>query len=119
MSEHTHVGVNNTEIRHDHENDLGEEVAHFHSELSPTTPLGFWKKYTSVYYPDIDGKPDPRDMCRTEHVALAASERLRDDTEARVAELEAGIKAAVNLIHWSDPDRGADLLERLLERGEE
>jgi len=131
MSEHTHVDVKGEEIRHEHPTNMAN-APHYHFEGDEDAERYGWahsgpdaEACTSVYYPDIDGKPDPRSRPVMEPdqwmrwCDIQALERYEAEAR-RVAELEAGIRALAEKV-WNDdrtPVRVARELERLLEGGE-
>ena len=60
MSEHPHTAAGGSEIRHGH---VDGDTIHWHAG-PPYKAAILHRQYregdTSIYYPDIDGKPDPR-----------------------------------------------------------
>jgi len=95
--------MNGEEIRHEHESELGysgASVAHYHvpfpsGKVPKVTHEWTGPEPTSIYYPDIDGKPDSRGLCAKPHfISKAMDDALvkADRAEARVAELEAEIR---------------------------
>ena len=98
MSEHPHTAAGGSEIRHGH---VDGDTIHWHAG-PPYKAAILHRQYregdTSIYYPDIDGKPDPRSRDPKAEAEIKLLETLFDKRHKLWRDAEALLDECLGLL---------------------